>query len=93
MTEVDDFTFSDGLNPGRKQARLACVFGGLKCMLFSIQTTAVFLISVFFSLLPYKGIEMEEIVCCSLVFFAAAALLAALMAAPVYPSVQVLLLP
>jgi hypothetical protein len=29
MTKVDTFTFSDGLNPGRKQARLACVFGAL----------------------------------------------------------------
>jgi hypothetical protein len=36
MTKVDDFTFSDGLNPDRNQARLDCIFRGLECMHFSM---------------------------------------------------------
>jgi hypothetical protein len=60
MTKVDTFTFSDGLNPGRKQARLACVFGGLvmhallntSCRrndLHSLLISSYLLIIVFFS--------------------------------------------
>jgi hypothetical protein len=44
------------------------------------------MISIFFCLLPYRGIEIEEIVSCSLVLSDAAGLLAALMAAPVCTS-------
>ena len=57
--------------------------GAHKCMLFSIQAVAAGMISIFFCLLPYRGIEIEEIVSCSLILSDAAGLLAALMAAPV----------
>jgi hypothetical protein len=76
-----------GLNPGRNQARLACIFQGLES---STQSSRFLLFSDqrIFYLLPYRGIEQEEIVSCIDALFDAAGLAAALTAAPVCTSVQ-----